>query len=267
MEIRFCLIGVLAYLGLHITVAAEEVTSPPYVGAETGLALVQCGPGGPPFTRRQRGALIDTGDANASFEVVLTAAHGLLTEPGAIVEGCALVAGEDTYLPIAAMWRPPARGGGAADDWAVLVAVGRLDGMVKRLRTAPLDDTELWGMLSADAPVRLPLRFPPGERPCGLTHSRLSDDDVQSGLFAHDCLAWAGHSGSPVVVSVADDVFVLGLHLGSRWITEDRMALEIGRYIDAAVVSAIDDAAAHGRTLPVESKGPLLRWWQRLLGR
>jgi hypothetical protein len=245
--------------------AAEEATLlPSYVGADAGLALIDCVSTGSSSSRRQRGTLIDTGETDPSFEVVLTAAHGLPANSSELSEGCALVGGEETSFPIAAMWRPETRGRGSADDWAVLVAAGRIDGLVTRLKVAPLDDTQIQRMLSVDAPVRLPLRFPPGERPCGLTRSLLSDADVESGLFSHDCLAWSGHSGSPLVISVSDKVFVLGLHLGNRWISEDRKAIEIGRYIDASILTAIGEAADHGRNLSIETGQSQRGWLQRL---
>jgi len=267
MEIRLFFLGLAACVAPLFQASANDETSPsPYSGADAGIALIECIEEDSPLARHQRGALIDIGDEDASFEVIVTAAHGLPVDPNAIGTTCVLAAGADTRISMDAMWRPESRGRGSSDDWAVLVATGRLTGTVHRLRTLPLDDETILDALPDDAPVRLPLRFPPGERPCRLTPSRLTELDVQVGIFAHNCVAWAGHSGSPVVVNVADETFVLGIHLGSRWIYEDRMALEMGRYVDTALVAAIDEAIAHGRALAAESEANR-GLWQRLFGR
>lgn len=64
--------------------AAEEATVAvsPYVGIDIGLARIECAAGAGRASRR--GALIDTGATVTTYEVVLTAAHGLPDETEAV---------------------------------------------------------------------------------------------------------------------------------------------------------------------------------------
>lgn len=272
MKIRFCILGLLALLAPRLQLfAADESPELLYSGADEGIALIECRPDGSSLARRQRGALIDYGEADVEFEVVLTTAHGMPGDMDSIDGSCALVAGEDSRLPIVAMWRPETHGRGSTDDWAVLISAGGLSGRAGRLRTLQPYSPELEELMTSDASVRLPLRFPPGERACELKPSKLTVLDVRAGLFAHNCISWAGHSGSPVLVNVEGKPVVLGLHLGSRWLQADQISLKIGRYIDTAIVTAINDAVAHGRSLAAETDGATdgepQGWLQRLLPR
>ena len=138
---------------------------------------------------------------------------------------CPDIAGRQ--YPIEAIWRPEQRGRGFTDDWAVMLVVGRLSGQVARLRIAPLAHPELEQMISNDAPVRLPLRFAPSERECELTQTRLTVVEVRDVLLAHNCQAWSGHSGSPILTNLEGQRYVLGIHLGSRWIFERSAPLRI----------------------------------------
>jgi hypothetical protein len=266
MEYRFLLLGLVLTFGPFAAgLADEQADAIPYVGAEAGLAIVVCQYNDGPFLPNRRGALIETAEAEATFELVLTAAHGLPATATGGGQTCALDAGDDRYLPVVEIFRAETQGR-EADDWAVLLVDGRLEGAVKRLMPVPLEQTEVQQLLSDDVTARLPLRFPPGERPCGLMQSKRSDADVEAGLFAHNCRAWQGHSGSPIVANLQQGAFLLGVHLGNRWIAEDRAALEVGRYVDADVTAAIAAAMARGRVLANESRDARSNWLQRLIG-
>ncbi len=229
--------------------AAEEATVAvsPYVGIDIGLARIECVSAAGVGRASRRGALIDTGATVTTYEVVLTAAHGLPRETEAVIRTCFLIGYAGRQYPIEAIWHPEQRGRGFTDDWAVILVVGRLSGHVARLRIAPLAHPELQQMISNDAPVRLPLRFAPSERECELTQSRLTVVEVRDGLLAHNCQAWSGHSGSPILINLEGQRYVLGIHLGSRWIFERNAPLRLGRYVDAKISAAIEAAAERGR--------------------
>ncbi len=269
MDIRpavFCVASIV--LPLSLSEADEAgLGDSPYSGADVGLARIDCTTPGPASDNTRRGALIDTAATESVYEVVLTAAHGLPADDDELARNCFLIGYEDRQYPIAAVWRPDRRGRGFTDDWAVLLVSGRLSGLVMRLPVAPVDRPALHEMISNDAPVRLPLRFAPSERPCVLTQARLTDAEVRAGLLAHDCQAWIGHSGSPILINVAEETYVLGIHLGSRWVFEESSALELGRYVDASIAAAIDAAAERGRTLEVATETTSPGWFRRLLER
>jgi hypothetical protein len=210
MESRIILLGLCVLCGPFSAGWADERTDDiPYVGAEAGLAVVVCQSGDGAFLPNRRGALIESAETEAAFEVVLTASHGLPAEATGSGQTCALDGGDDQHLPVIEIFYAEIRGRGAADDWAVLLVDGRLEGSVKRLRPVPLEQSDVQQLLSDDVTARLPLRFPPGERSCGLMQSRLSNADVEAGLFAHNCRAWQGHSGSPIVANLQPGEFLL----------------------------------------------------------
>ena len=219
--------------------AAEEATVAvsPYVGIDIGLARIECVSAAGAGRASRRGALIDTGATVTTYEVVLTAAHGLSRETEAVIQTCFLIGHAGRQYPIEPIWRPEQRGRGFTDDWAVMLVVGRLSGQVARLRIAPLAHPELQQMISNDAPVRLPLRFAPSERECELTQTRLTVVEVRDGLLAHNCQAWSGHSGSPILINLEGQRYVLGIHLGSRWIFERNAPLRIAPMVTSRVTA------------------------------
>ena len=267
MEIRSAVCGVVALVLPLVLQAAGELPAAPalYSGVDIGLTGIDC-----VFetgTSSRRGVLIDTGTTDAAYEIVLTAAHGLSAESDTIIRACVLAGYDNVQFPIRAIWRSEPRGRGYTDDWAILLLEGRIVEPVTRFRTAPLDRPELRESLSNDAAVRLPLRFAPTERPCVLTQSRLTDDEIRDGLLAHNCQAWVGHSGSPILITLADETYVLGIHLGSRWIFEENAALRLGRYVDSAITDAILAAAERGRSFETVTETFPRGWLDRLFRR
>ena len=149
----------------------------------------------------------------------------------------------------------------------MLLLRGRLTGAVSRYPLAPVERPDLNEMISNDSTVRLPLRFAPTERPCELTQDRLLPEQVNNGLLAHNCEAWLGHSGSPILIDLDRQTHILGLHLGSRWIFETSEALPLGRYVDRRVVDAVSAAIEAGRSLEPSPEEARPSWFQRLFGR
>ncbi|MGI9259659.1 MAG: hypothetical protein ACR2QQ_12560, partial [Gammaproteobacteria bacterium] len=152
-------------------------------------------------------------------------------------------------------------------DWAVLLIRGRLTGAVSRHPLAPIELPDLQEMISSDSAVRLPLRFAPTERPCELTQDRLLREQVESGLLAHNCEAWRGHSGSPILIELDGQIYILGLHLGSRWLFETSEELPLGRYVDRRIADAVSSAIEAGRALEPLQEESQSSWLQRLFSR
>lgn len=217
------------------------------IGAAAGLTRIECVPDDGAHTHRFRGAIIDTGTVDFPYEVILTAAHGLPSDVDALRRRCRVVGAEDGRYRIDRVWRPESRGRDSIDDWAVLLTERRLSGTVKRLRSLTIDHAARRQMAGDEMSVRLPLRFLGSERACSLTPPGSFDVDLTAELFGHTCRAWFGHSGSPILTTVEGEVYILGIHLGSRWIVEHHASLEIARYLDATILEAIHAAAARRR--------------------
>lgn len=228
-----CLLpGVAAY--------ADTYVVPEYAGAEAGLIAIECVPEGETIGRRFRGVVIDAGEI--PHEVVLTTAHGFPKTADVVSERCSVAGNGSRRYPIHALWRPESRERGAVDDWAVFVTGRKFRERIwrQRLRDEPVV-LEQPGVDPAAA-VRLPLRFLGTERSCTLRMPELNGVNLEQGLFAHTCRSWAGHSGSPVLAVDEHGAFVLGIHVGHRWIAEPRLSLRIGRVIDNDVLVAVREA-------------------------
>jgi len=261
METRSAVLCVTALTSLLATASesAAAAVVPDSSGAEVGLTRIECVSEHGADTRRFRGAVIDTGTAAISYEVVLTAGHGLPSDVDALRRACSVVGAEDRRYLIEDVWRPSSRSRGAADDWAVLVTERRLRGDVKRLRTLTTERAFRQQLAENELPVRLPLRFIGAERACHLVQPGLSGAGLAVELFGHTCRAWSGHSGSPILTAVEDEMYILGIHLGSRWSFEERASLRIGRFLDAEMLEAIHGGhqracsrrrSSHGRDRP-----------------
>jgi hypothetical protein len=268
VTIRFVISAMGALFGAASSSSAQNVIDPTgrYSGVDIGLVEIYCQYGERGRGRR-RGVLVATATPEADFEVVLTAEHGFPQSDQELRQICFLPLGEETTYPVAAVWRPDRFGGGYSDDWAVLLIRGRLTGAVSRHPLAPVERPDLQAMISNDSAVRLPLRFAPTERPCELTQDRLLRDQVDSGLLAHNCEAWRGHSGSPILIELDGQTFILGLHLGNRWIFETSEALPLGRYVDQRIADAVSAAIEAGRALEPLPEESQASWLQRLFGR
>ncbi len=249
MEIRFTFLCIASLMSLLATASAEPAAAvvPDSIGAAAGLTRIECVPDDGAHTHRFRGAIIDTGTVEISYEVILTAAHGLPSDVDALRRRCRVVGAENGRYRIERVWRPESRGRDSVDDWAVLLTERRLSGTVKRLRSLTIDHGARRQMAEDEMPVRLPLRFLGSERACSLTPPGSLNVDLTAELFGHTCRAWFGHSGSPILATVEGEVYILGIHLGSRWIVEHHASLEIARYLDATILETIHAATVRGR--------------------
>ena len=185
MELRFTILCVTSLMSLLATASVEAaaVVVPETIGAAAGLARIECVPDDGAHTHRFRGAIIDTGTVDFSYEVILTAAHGLPSDVDAIRRRCRVVGAEDGRYRIDRVWRPESRGRDSVDDWAVLLTERRLSGTVKRLRSLTIDHAARRQMAADEMPVRLQLRFLGGERACSLTPPRIIGRESHGGTF------------------------------------------------------------------------------------
>ena len=194
-----------------------------------------------------RGALIETEKARSSFEVVLTTAHGLPSALADLTAQCAVIGDRGRRYRIEAAWRAPSPNPQIADDWAVLLTAQRMRGAQRRLPVEQIAAVARDRMAADVTAVRLPLLTAGVERECFLSKSGLSPAEEIAGLFGHSCLSWHGHSGSPILARLGGEIRLIGVHLGSRWFFEERRLVKLGRFVDEAIVEAIQVAANRGR--------------------
>ena len=225
-----------------ISRGADSSVVPEYAGAEAGLIGIECVPEGSTVGYRFRGVVIDTGRIDSSHEVILTTAHGFPASAQIVTESCAVAGVKDRRYPIRAIWRPSTRARGAVDDWAVVVTGRNLRERIwrQRVRSEPV---AIHGQqVDVTGPVRLPLRFLGTERDCVLRGPAATGIDLEDGLFSHTCRSWSGHSGSPVLAVDEQGAFILGIHVGRRWMAATRESLRIGRVVDREILDAVRDA-------------------------
>ena len=64
-------------------------------------------------------------------------------------------------------------------------------------------------------------------------------NDNDAALFIHSCNAWPGLSGSPILTHIDGQSYVVGIHLGQRWIVGFKGRLSIGKFVDETIESAL----------------------------
>jgi hypothetical protein len=203
-----------------------------------------------------RGAVLEL-DADAKRDLVFTTAHGLPESRGAVLDECRVLGVHGQPYRIARVWRSAGAGlGDIADDWAVLLVKGRLEGEVGRLTAGKVTADELTHLADGQATVRLLLRqADPRDGDCHLRHLAAPYEDLPTDLLIYSCgraiMAGApGLSGSPLLVGVEGRPFVIGVHVGwGLQILDDGRfhAVSLGRPIDGEIAAAIAAAAEEAR--------------------
>lgn len=249
MNIRLAVVFVTSLITLLATASADVGTAvaPDSSRAEVGLTRIECVADDSTNTALFRGAIIDTGTVDISYEVIVTAAHGLPTDVDMVKRRCSVLGAKDGRYRIERVWRPHSRGRGSVDDWAVLLTERRLSGHVKRVRMLAIDHADRQRMAGNEIAVSLPLGLVGSERACSLIQPGSLDMDLAVELFGHTCRAWHGHSGSPILTTVEGEAYILGIHLGTLRILQNHASLELGRYVDSQIIETIHAAAAWGR--------------------
>ena len=249
MNIRLAVVFVTSLITLLATASADVATAvaTDRSSAEVGWTRIECVADDSTNTALFRGAIIDTGTVDNSYEVIVTAAHGLPSDVDVLRRQCRVLGAKDGRYRIERIWRPYSRGRGSVDDWAVLLTERRLGGHVKRVRTLAIDHADRQRMAGNEIAVSLPLGLVGSERACSLIQPGSLDVDLAVELFGHTCRAWHGHSGSPILTTVEGEVYILGIHLGTLRILQNHASLELGRYVDMQIIETIHAAAAWGR--------------------
>jgi len=243
LRLSFCAASLVCVLA-GVPANADTSVRPEYAGAEAGLIGIECVPEGGTVGYRFRGVVIDTASAGNLHDVILTTGHGFPKDEALVTERCSIRGVNERRYPIRAIWRPNSRARGVIDDWAVVVT-GRT--LRERIWRQPVRAQHLAAghqVAARQPPVRLPLRFLGAERSCTLRVPGADRVDLETGLFAHTCRSWSGHSGSPILIADDDGAFVMGIHVGRRWIPKVRQPFRIGRVIDTEIFDVIQHAVA-----------------------
>lgn len=232
---------VAAGLGAYAAGDAAAADDEPLPGGEIGLVRVQC-TSESGYRQVFRGAVVDL-EGESRYDVILTAGHGLPRDLETVKEYCAVLDADGRRYPLRGMWRPADGGRGMVDDWAVLATFRRMRGNQARLPVAAPFVVERRSLEDSDTLLRLPLMTLAEEHDCVLLNDGLRQREIERGLFSHSCRSWYGHSGSPILAAANGRTVIIGLHLAKRWFYEEHRTVKIGRYIDAAIIDAIDTAA------------------------
>ncbi|RPI60834.1 MAG: hypothetical protein EHM50_06700 [Lysobacterales bacterium] len=243
MRARWLSILVVVALGAPAARAAEVTTLPPPsgTGIERGVALLRCKVPGTPTFFLSRGAVLEVG-AHEHADVLLTTAHGLPASAAEVVRDCRVVARGREY-PIDDVWHAGGDALGAGHDWAVVLSK-RIRGDLHRWRVGEVGVESLAKLVADRAPVRLVMRYTDmGTHTDCRLEPRAS---IPSRLVAHTCLSYPGMSGSPLILGVADEPVLIGLHVGSglEWTGFKIDMVSVAQPIDAPVIAAIVAAAA-----------------------
>lgn len=247
MEIRRAVcIASLSCAFAGFSASADTLAEPDRTGAEIGLLRITCVSGSGVGSDRFRGVVVDTAAAGIRYDVILTAAHGFPRNVARALERCTVLGPNEREYAVDAIWRPEARGRGSIDDWAVIATDRRVRGRIERQSVRILPPAARVEPNTGDTAVRLPLLFFGAEHACALAPPGSAGVELDAGLFGHTCRAWPGHSGSPILADDDGDIFVVGIHVGSRWIFERQSSFKIGRFVDAAILEAIQSAIVWG---------------------
>jgi len=216
---------------------STDATAAQNEGQEAGLARVECRQVQGKFVDHFRGAIIETGRGNRNFEIILTTAHGLPVTHADIRKQCRLIGDNGKGYTIREAWRPEWKS--IEDDWAVLLTAGPLPPPVRRLQPLSIRNDQ---QFSEAMRIRLPLRFAGTEKPCALVGADTMNVEFGTRMFSHDCHAWKGHSGSPIIIEQDRDVSLVGIHIGDMQAYFPYRSVKIGRFIDERILAEIEAA-------------------------
>jgi hypothetical protein len=130
-------------------------------------------------------------------EVALTAGHGLHQN-----QVCELRSGQQS---VSAIVYSIGAQGAPASDWAVIRSDSRFTQAVERFSIAMTAATNFTAMLKLNSQVS----------PLCQVFSAPEEYWWPDSVLLHDCLSLPGRSGAPILAAENDDVFLVGLNLGS----------------------------------------------------
>lgn len=152
-----------------------------------------------------RAIVLDT-PAEAGREILITARHAVYDEAGR--RSCSVRGAEPEVADIAEILSSSPEANERGDfnhDWAVLRTTGRLENLQQRVRPALLDGQ------GGGGEVTLLVRALTYE-PCEIIAAPPELEDPT--LIFHTCPSRPGLSGSPMLVQINDQPYVIGVHLG-----------------------------------------------------
>lgn len=206
-------------IGAALSVSATELVAPD--AAPDGHAVhLWCARGEPgQYSRRYANLVAMPG---LDGEVALTAGHGLHQD-----QVCELRSGQQSVA--ATVYRVGAQGA-PASDWAVIRSDRRFTQSVERFSVAMTAATTFTAMLKLNSEVS----------PLCQVFSAPEEYWWPESILVHDCLSLPGRSGAPLLAAENDEVFLVGLNLGSLIDHQNRSGhLGYLRRVDEEIADAL----------------------------
>lgn len=227
-------------------VTAPALTQIDGAGIERGIAHVVCQRQGSELATRVRAVVLDLGETEPAHDVLLAPAHALPQDTKRIKDDCRVYGGQRSPEKIAEFWLPEYPLAGTNNDWVILMTRSQLDGPVGRLRAGHVSQRELATLIAEEKPIGVMLlRQESDQRDC-----RILELLRQRMVFSHSCPAWAGLSGSPIIIGIDNEPVVIGIQIASSMRPTHLggpLFHGIGLSIDNAITEAIRQAAASAR--------------------
>jgi hypothetical protein len=183
-----------------------------------------------------RAAVLSLPGFEAHYDILLATRHAVMdgnVERNCHIRGERLQVGQITRIDTSVLTAEEA--GDFNLDWAIIRTHGRLSPRIPRLRAIAFDG-EAPGQVSL-------LRASVETDPC--TVNRGPGPRDEPALIFHDCFSRPGLSGSPLLVELDGEAFVIGIHIG-EYIMLDPPARHYGvaRRLNDAFLQALIDFIA-----------------------
>ena len=207
-----------------------------YLNSRTGVVQLLCEDEATGRRYLSRAVVLDLPGLAGRHDILLAARHGVMdgtVERDCRVRGERLRLGQITRI----VTSDPAANqlGDFSQDWAIIRTRGRLPASTSRLRVAAYDDAG-HGEISM-------LRAAVLGAPCEITPA--PEQIVEPSLIFHDCPSRPGVSGSPLLVSVDGQPYVIGIQLGQYvMLNEHFRPYSVGRRLSGQFLQSLIDFIA-----------------------
>ena len=222
-------------------IGLDALSDETYRNSRTGVVQLLCENEATGRLYLSRAVVLDLPGFAGRYDILLATRHAVMAgdvERNCHVRGERLSFGRITRIVTSA---PAANElGDFSQDWAIIRTRSRLAATTTRLRAAALDDAG-HGEISM-------LRAAVAGDPCEITPA--PDQIVEPSLIFHDCRSRPGISGSPLLVSIAGQPYVIGIQLGQYvMLNEHSRQYSVGRRLNGQFLQSLLDFIAE------ESKG------------